>query len=307
MPAEKGVKTPRRTLLQRLSDAAFALHRLTWPEVSSLAQSAQQRASLPTRNKRKRDEDTKMAWPGRGRMRDIFKGMPEEPFGDVQQEPKVSKSDRPAGSAAAAAHRARENHRAAAKRALEDLLSTGSVEPVASRLPGTKQSKRKPILDRMANVIHGGVVTAPDGVTLMARAEWPLSEDSPIPPPMERIFRGLAECEKLSEAFAADREALHIKTKRWLWHILQLHDPKLDVFSMRPKLEREDEVVRMTCSVTKCAQECACKVKLALRSVLCVQGSSPVSDTACAHAGDASCAGFSRHHSAHPASLHTEA
>lgn len=301
MPAEKGVKTPRTGFLQRLSDAAYVLNHLKWPEVQALHASAQLRAALPTRNKRKRDEDTKMAWPARGRMWQVFNGLPDQPFGDMQPQPKVPAADRPNGSAAAAAHRARENRRDAAKRAVEDMLSAGSAAPVASRLPGTRQINRKPILDRMVNVIMGGVVTAPDGESLMARSEWPLDEDHPIPPVAERIFRGLGECEKLSEAFAADRASLKIKTQRWCWHILQQHDQRLDTFSMRPKLEREDESVRMTCSVAHCADKAACKLYMMLRRMLSAQDSPPVPDASCALAGDAICAGWDRHCAAHQA------
>lgn len=207
MPAEKGTSTPKKTLWQRISYISYALSGLSWPEQQELFKSAQQRNELPERNKRKRDAEIKMAWPNRSRMWEVYKGIPDEPFGDPVDEPKVPAADRPPGSAAAAAHLARENVKACA---LEDFFATGSADPVPSRLPGTKQQNRAPILSRMANLIHGGVSRAADGKTLIARAEWPLSEDAGPVPAMERIWRGLAECERVSAAFKEDRDALGI-------------------------------------------------------------------------------------------------
>ena len=224
--------------------ALWAAHRLDWPEIQKLHATAQQRSQLPERNKRKLDAEVKMDWPNKRRMCSVFKGMPRTAFGDEEPWQKVPKADRPAGSAAAAAHLARENDQAAAKRALEDLLSTCSAAPVQTHLPGAKQRKRAPVLDRMARVIHGGVVDTPDGKSLMARSEWPMGADAPPVPPMKRIWFGLWEAQKYSAAFAEDREALGIKTQRWVWHVLTQHDSTIGIIALRHKLWRDDAKVR---------------------------------------------------------------
>ena len=219
-------------------------NKLSWPELQKLAATAQTRADMPQRNKRKRDSELKMEWPSKGRMWAAFRGMSSEPFGDPQPQQRVPKVGRPANSAAAAAYQGRENLNAAAKRALEDLLAFGSAAPMQSHLPGAKLEQRKPLLDRMARILHGGVVETPDGTSLMARAEWPVGEEDPDLPPMLRIWFNIGEAEKYSEAFAADRKALGVKTHRWAWHLLQQHDSELEVKNIRHRLFRDDAKVR---------------------------------------------------------------
>ena len=232
----------RKTIRQRLGSALWLVKQLTWGELQGLDASAQARDVLPTRNKRKRDAMHKMAFPSKSRMQTVYGSMPAEPFGDPQQQERVS---RPKGSAAAAAYKEREKLQASAKRALEDLLVTGSTAPVQSNLAGVRLlQERKPVLDRMARVLHGGVVATPDGSSLMARAEWPMGADDPPVPPMLRIWYNIGEPERYSPAYAEDRKALGIQTQRWVWHLLQQHDSLLTQMAIRHKLFRDDDTVR---------------------------------------------------------------